>query len=133
MLEGQCLCGVITVRVPEVKVFEACHCGMCRRWGGGPFLAIHVPEIEITGEAFLQRFPSSAWAERAFCRQCGTHIFYKLLLTGEYDLPVGLFSADLDVSLTEEVFIDRKPAYYEFANETIKLTEAETIAKYTAE
>ena len=30
----------------------------------------------------------------------------------------------------EQIFIDRKPSYYEFANQTENLTEAEVFAKF---
>ncbi|WP_291972226.1 hypothetical protein [Candidatus Symbiopectobacterium sp.] len=42
MTKGQCLCGAVTVEVPEACVHEVsvCHCNMCRQWGGGPLLAV---------------------------------------------------------------------------------------------
>ena len=38
---GTCLCGAVTVSVsqPAASV-GACHCRMCRKWGGGPLLAV---------------------------------------------------------------------------------------------
>ena len=37
-------------------------------------------------------YESSSWASRGFCSDCGTHLFFKLKKTGEYNMPVGLFS-----------------------------------------
>jgi len=88
------------------------------------------PEVEVVGKAFMGVFNSSEWAERAFCKECGTHIYYHLKGTDNYALPVGLLDGDPQFVFKEQIFIDRKPEYYEFANETEDLTEAEVIAKY---
>jgi hypothetical protein len=130
-MEGKCLCGAITVTTPDKHSIDACHCGMCRRWGGGP--ALGVPsgtDVQIDGGEQLKVYPSSEWAERAFCGNCGTHIFYRLLASNEHFLPAGLFQDDIEFAFTEQIFIDRKPSYYDFANQTLTLTEAEVFAKF---
>lgn len=130
-MEGKCLCGAITVRTSDKKIIEACHCGMCRRWGGGPALSVICgSDVQISGIDKLKVYNSSEWAERAFCGECGTHIFYKLLPTNKYFIPVGLFEDTIDFEFKEQIFIDMKPRYYEFANKTVNLTEAEVFAKF---
>jgi hypothetical protein len=132
-MEGQCLCGAIAVKTPDKTSIDACHCGMCRRWGGGPALGIPCgTDVQIDGSDRLKVYQSSDWAERAFCSECGTHIFYKLVPTGEYFLPAGLFQDDVKFEFTEQIFIDCKPHYYDFANKTVNLTEAEILAKFAA-
>ncbi len=38
---GSCLCGAVSVSMDLEKTdFDVCHCGMCRKWGGGPLLSI---------------------------------------------------------------------------------------------
>jgi hypothetical protein len=132
-MQGQCLCGAITVTAPDKTHVDACHCGMCRRWGGGPALGLACgPEVQIEGVEQLKVYASSEWAERAFCSNCGTHIFYKLLGSGNYFLPAGLFPSDAAFEFTEQIFIDFKPSYYTFANQTLNMTEAEVLAKFAA-
>lgn len=132
-MNGHCLCGAITVSAPDQKHIDACHCGMCRRWGGGPALGIACgSEVQIDGMDKLKIYRSSEWAERAFCSECGTHIFYRLLSTQDYFLPAGLFQDGVEFEFTEQIFIDRKPDYYDFVNQTSKLTEAEVFAKFAA-
>lgn len=47
-MEGTCLCVAITVKAPESRLLEICHCGMCRRWG--TFLTVNaLPDVEIYG------------------------------------------------------------------------------------
>lgn len=132
-MEGKCLCSAITVKTPDKKSIDACHCGMCRRWGGGPALGVSCgSNVQIDGVDKIKVYQSSDWAQRAFCGKCGTHIYYKLLPTNEYFLFAGLFQDGSEFELTEQIFIDRKPSYYEFANQTLNLTEAEIFAKFAS-
>ncbi|WP_028456226.1 GFA family protein [Chitinilyticum litopenaei] len=130
-MKAHCLCNAVRIETGEYREAGACHCGMCRRWGGGPLLAVHCGSaVTITGEEHLRAYRSSDWAERAFCSQCGSHLYYRFLPTGEYIIPAGLFEAGTALDFRSEIFIDHKPAYYDFANNTEKLTEAEVLAQY---
>jgi hypothetical protein len=55
-----------------------------------------------------------------------------LLGSQEYFVPAGLFQDDTKFEFTEQIYIDRKPHYYEFKNQTVNLSEAEVLAKYAA-
>jgi hypothetical protein len=132
-MEGKCLCGAITIQTPDKTSLDACHCGMCRRWGGGPALGVMCgSEVQIEGVDKLKAYQSSDWAERGFCGECGTHLFYKLLPTGDYFVPAGLFQDGTEFEFKEQIFTDKKPGYYEFANQTHNLTEAEVFAKFAS-
>ncbi|CAA0103764.1 Uncharacterised protein [Zhongshania aliphaticivorans] len=130
-MKGTCLCESVVIEASDVSDFEACHCGMCRRWGGGPFLGVHCKgNIVISGEEFVGRYASSEWAARGFCSQCGTHLFYHLKPTDEYVLPLGLFQDAGEFMFKQQIFIDKKPDYYAFANSTETLTEQQVFAQY---
>ena len=132
-MDGTCLCGAITIQTPKHKTIDACHCGMCRRWGGGPALGLACgSDVTIDGAEQLKTYQSSEWAERGFCRECGTHLFYRLRLTNEYFVPAGLFQDEIEFEFKEQIYIDRKPSYYEFVNQTVNLTEAEAFAKFAS-
>ncbi|MDJ0712193.1 MAG: GFA family protein, partial [Woeseiaceae bacterium] len=123
-MNGHCLCGAVRVTAREIgNKVGACHCTMCRRWAGGPFMEVDCgTDIEFADEDNIAVFNSSDWAERGFCRTCGTHLFYRLKGTGQHMVPVGLFENDAGLVFDTQVFIDEKPAYYEFANQTTNLT-----------
>lgn len=87
------------------------------------------PNVEFTGTDQIAVYASSEWAERAFCKQCGTHLYYKLLTTSEYSIPAGAFDST-DFDLASQIYIDKKPKYYSFANQTPMLTEQQVIEKY---
>lgn len=111
-MKGQCLCGAVTVTAPDHEHVSACHCGMCRRWGGGPLLAIHCgTAVEIGGADKVKAYRSSDWAERAFCSECGTHLYYHLLPGDEFILSAGLFQDASPLQMTAQIFIDQKPGY----------------------
>lgn len=130
-MHGRCLCGAVGLQAAAQRHFHACHCGSCRRWGGGPLLAVHCgTDVVLEGEAGITRYASSPWAERGFCSRCGTHLFFRLKDGGDYYVPLGLFDDAQDLAFASQVFIDRKPAAYSFAEDTEKLTEREFLARY---
>ena len=130
--KGRCLCGAVRFTARDMSTgVDACHCGMCRRWGGGPLMAVSCgTDVEFEGEEHIAVYDSSDWAERGFCRQCGSHLFYRLKGSGEHQLPVGLFDDQGPFRFVRQVFVDRKPPFYRFADETEEMTEAEVIEKY---
>lgn len=132
-LEGACLCGATKVSAsPMEDNIGACHCYTCRKWGGGPFLSVHCnSEVSFSDTDAITVFASSEWAERGFCASCGSHLFYRLLSSGDYFIPAGLFDSVGDIAFDHQVFIDQKPSYYEFANETKNQTGEEVFAEFS--
>ena len=133
-MQGNCLCGSVTVAASQVSTgVGACHCNMCRQWGGGPFLAVDAgSEVSFTGDAHIGIFNSSEWAERGFCKSCGTHLFYRLKQNQQHIMPVGLFQEGDQLVLDHQVFIDEKPGFYCFSQNTKDMTGAEVFAIFGA-
>ncbi|KAA5604739.1 GFA family protein [Roseospira marina] len=131
---GGCLCGAVRFTLSEdVRVFSACHCAMCRRWTGGPMLAVHCRgPVSWEGTEHITRYRSSDWAERCFCARCGSSLFYHLVATGEIILSLGLFDDQSRFTMAKQIFIDEKPPGYAFANPTETMTGAEVFALYGA-
>jgi hypothetical protein len=130
-MKGLCLCGAVTVTAPDNPRVSVCHCGMCRRWSGGPNMVVHCgPDVKIDGEEFVTAYRSSDWAERGFCLQCGTSLYYRIVPSNEYILSAGLFQDQVPFELKAQIFIDDKPAFYAFVNETETLTGSEVFAKF---
>jgi hypothetical protein len=127
---GRCLCGKVTYTfVPAELEIDACHCGMCRRWGGGPGLSVKAAgEADVSGRDYVSLYKSSEWGMRHFCRECGSHLFYSAPSAGYFGVSAGTID-DLDgLAFTTEIYVDCKPDAYAFANPTRKLTEAEFLA-----
>ncbi|MCR9122913.1 MAG: GFA family protein [Phyllobacteriaceae bacterium] len=128
---GHCLCGAVrftaTLNKPEVG---ACHCAMCRRWASAPFMAIDCADLSFEDEDHVRRFRSSDWAERGFCDRCGSALFYHIIGGDNYQMAAGLLDDQTGLAFTHQVFIDKKPDHYAFAQETSNLTEAQIYDMY---
>lgn len=129
---GQCLCGAVTLTAQSINDnVGACHCGMCRKWSGGPLLVLDCQSnLNISGQEHITAFESSEWAERGFCQQCGTHLFYRLKDNNQYMVPVGFFDGLEGLNFDHQIFIEEKPDYYDFANDTKNMTGEEVFAQF---
>mgnify|MGYP001812353997 FL=1 len=133
-LSGNCLCGAITFTVDaDGGTVGACHCKMCRRWSGGVLLALDSSNaLQIDGEENLAIYKSSEWGERCFCKICGSNLFWRMQSSEHVSVMAGAINEEDQLTLGSQIFVDRKPGYFEFANETTNLTEADIYAKYAA-
>ena len=132
---GKCLCGSVELEMelPNTEV-AACHCSMCRTWSGGPMMALVCEgSLDISNESSVSRYSSSEWAERGFCSTCGTHLFYLLKPASQYHVPAGLLDTPIDHKFTHQIFVDEKPSYYDFSNETENMTGPEVFAHFAGE
>ncbi|BAU63550.1 glutathione-dependent formaldehyde-activating GFA [Stanieria sp. NIES-3757] len=131
-VKGSCLCGAVSLSTTSMNPHvAACHCSMCRKWGGGAFLAVKCDsDVSFQGEENIRIYQSSEWGERGFCNKCGSHLFYRLKQNHQYYVPVGIFDNSEGLIFTDQVFIDEKPDYYSFANETKNMTGAEVFAQF---
>jgi len=116
---AHCLCGSVKFAIDKTDhEIGACHCSMCRKWGGGPFMSLHHQgEIDFEGESNITVYKSSVWAERGFCAKCGSSLFYRME-GNQYFLPAGVFEEQDDFEFSGQIFVDEKPDYYEFSNKT---------------
>ena len=88
-------------------------------------------DVTFEGEQNITVFGSSQWAERGFCNKCGSHLFYRIKQNGQHIVPVGIWEDQGRFVFDHQVFVDERPAYYCFANETQDMTAAEAFAKFT--
>lgn len=127
---GRCLCGAVSfkakVAAPHVG---ACHCSICRRWAAGPFLGLGTDgkSIQISGEDQLGVYRSSAWGERCFCKTCGSVLFWRSVDGTHVEMSAGALDDQTGLQMKRQIFIDEKPAFYDFANDTERLTGPEFV------
>lgn len=123
------MCGAIQLTITGAsEEAGACHCDMCRQWSGGVYVAVTVPAdgVQVVGEEHVKTYTSSPWAERAFCDTCGSNLWYRVTAPGpyqgQYHLGLGMLDDPNGLPLKSELFIDRKPDGYSFAEETQQMT-----------
>ena len=130
--EGRCLCGAVRVRAALAREISACHCEMCRRWSGGILMGIEAPVASVEVEGPVARYRSSGFAERAWCRDCGSALWLRNV-EGEgsdvYELVPGLFEEAGGARLSREVYADRCPAGYALAGDHARVTAADYAAR----
>ena len=133
--KGNCLCGAVGIEAGSMSTHvDACHCGMCRKWTGGPLMAVDCKsDVKISGSEYVSTFDSSEWAQRGFCSRCGSHLFYLLKQNNQYIIPAGLFETHTEFIFDHEVFIEEKPAWYSFSNQTKYMTGEELFALFSSE
>ena len=130
---GKCLCGSITFSAEVNPEIGACHCTQCQRWsGGGPFIVAYVTDLEIEGEAQFGAYHASDWGERIFCKTCGSVISWRMQGKPTNAVSVGLLEDQSGLKLTEEIFVDYRPAWMPPFPGAAQSTEAEEMAKLKA-
>lgn len=129
-VRGGCMCGRTRFTViPVEDEMHACHCEQCRKWSGGVFLAVRYgTSLDVEAGAPVKVFASSDWAERGFCGECGSSLFWRMRDGSETLVALNALEPPDAFTFGSELFIDSKPGTYNFRESTKKLTEAEAIA-----
>ncbi|MCA0909209.1 GFA family protein [Qipengyuania gaetbuli] len=133
MIEGRCLCSAVRIELDEpAGQVEICQCSMCRRWGGAFYSALSGSGFTIHGEDQIAVYQSSAWAERAFCKTCGSNLWFKFLPTGNRSFSAGLFDDAGGAEIEKEIFVDEAASWACVAGEHPRMTGEEIIAEAKA-
>jgi len=129
---GSCLCGAVTVTgVVDKPIIRACHCEMCRRHTSSMFMSLETVPGSQTVEGPAKEYESSDWANRGFCEECGSTLWYAMKNGAWRNLAAGLFENAADSSLKLEFFTDMCPQGYALSGGHQKMTTQETIAMFT--
>ena len=133
-IQGQCLCGAVTVTATITKpIVRACHCDMCRRHTSSMFMSLATDPGSLAFEGPVKSFQSSDWAERGFCGECGSTLWYGTVADGERHVAAGLFENAAGAPLKLEFYADMTPDGYALAGEHRRMTGAECEALFAPE
>jgi len=105
-LTGGCQCGAVRYALSaEPSGSSICHCRMCQKAGGAPFMAftgVPLAKLVLTRGAPAM-YASSDLAERGFCAACGTPLTYRI--RGRDRISVTICSLDhpAEVAPTEQL------------------------------
>ncbi len=117
---GGCLCGAVRYRVVgEPLWIENCHCGMCRRASGAPFVAWANFKLEhfriVKGKP--AEFASSAEAVRQFCSHCGSPLtFQKHSRPDQIDVTLGTMDRPEDLRPTAHIWTSSQISWIKLAD-----------------
>ncbi|MEX0280227.1 MAG: GFA family protein [Arenibacterium sp.] len=131
-INGQCLCGAVTVRARVTKpILRACHCDMCRRHTSGMFISLPTDPASQQVDGPAKSFRSSEWAERGFCELCGSTLWYRTIEDNQRQLAAGLFDNAGGAKMRFEFFADRCPQGYALSGDHRRMSTEETLAMFT--
>ena len=138
LLSGSCLCGAVKFEVnaehdDDGVHIDVCHCSMCQRQLGGPLFGVTLDgPPRIADDSTLQVFGSSQWAERMFCKTCGSNLFFRMKDGDMYTVHAGALDKIPDPNFSLEIFTDDKPDYYDFAGCRKRMTGEEAMAAFAS-
>ncbi len=108
-LTGGCQCGAVRYRLDaEPGSANICHCRMCQKAGGAPFMAFAaVPnDAFVVTRGRVSTFKSSDIAERGFCAACGTPLTYRGLKAKRTSFTLGSLDDPNAVAPTVQLGIE---------------------------
>ncbi len=110
-LTGGCQCGAVRYRLEAAPTgANVCHCRMCQKAGGSPFVAfagVRLDDLLWTRGA-PKIFASSAVAERGFCVECGTPLTYRILGRDRISVTIGSLDRPSGVAPAMQYGIESK-------------------------
>mgnify|MGYP001305924859 CR=1 FL=1 len=129
---GSCQCGAVRLTVgSSSRHIVYCDCGQCRRSRGHTVdvCATHKGNLQLESEDRLAWYRSSDISRRAFCRVCGSNLFwysdsadYVSVIAGSLDQPCAL-------EAIEHTYEDSKADRYEINDELPQPSKGEGLAR----
>ncbi len=116
MHKGSCECGAVAFELSgELRPPIACHCTQCRKTSGHYWSATQVAteDLKITKDDGLKWFRSSDWAQRGFCCECGSSLFWKMDGEGRTSVGAGTLDGDTGLQTEKHICMADKGDYYE--------------------
>ena len=123
-LTGGCQCGAVRYELMRPPIRACiCHCRMCQKASGGPFMA-----FATLGQQHLRFtrgtpavFQSSTVAQRGFCKDCGTPLTFKFQ-GEEINVTIGSLDQPAAVAPTAQYGVESAIAWCATLNDLPRLT-----------
>ncbi|HVO02962.1 MAG TPA: GFA family protein [Candidatus Cybelea sp.] len=116
---GSCQCGAGVFKVAgRMRDVVVCHCGQCRRiHGHAPgYSAARRSELQIERGDRLAWYRSSETAQRGFCSDCGSSLFWKSDQGDTISIPAGSLHPPTGLRTARHIFVADKSDYYRLAD-----------------
>ena len=112
---GSCLCGAITYEIHgPLRNVIACHCTQCRKQTGHFMAATSADrnDLKLAGAGHLRWYRSSAQAERGFCSNCGSILFWRAEGRADISITAGTIDGPTGLITEGHIFCAVKGDYY---------------------
>jgi len=119
---GSCLCESITFQISgSISKVYFCHCKQCRSWGGHYCAAVGInkAQLSFSRSDSLKWFASSEKAQRGFCGDCGSSLFFKEKGSSEIFIWAGTISDQADLKPGAHMYTKDSGSYYSIPNDCV--------------
>lgn len=123
MKTGSCLCGAVKYEARNLRNVIACHCGQCRKQTGTYMSATAAKDVDfkLTETRGLKWYRASPAAQRGFCGECGSVLFWKGDGRDYISITAGSLDGASGLKLEGHIYCDNAGDYYEIAGGDYKL------------
>jgi hypothetical protein len=114
-LTGSCMCGSVQYEVEgDLREVIACHCRQCRKSSGhfSAATATRPEHLKLLSSEGLKWYRSSDTAQRGFCGNCGSSLFWKPDHGNHLSIFVGSIDGQTKLTLASHICIKEKGDYY---------------------
>lgn len=115
-VSGNCLCGGVRY---EVDQFErgvvGCHCTQCRKISGHYVAATKAKHdnLRMIADKTLKWYRSSDIAERGFCSECGSNLFWRRIGDDATSIMAGALNGPTGLVTQSHIYTDDIGDYYD--------------------
>jgi hypothetical protein len=116
---GRCECGAVRFTVSgTLRDVIDCHCGQCRRFHGhvGAYTGAELADLKFEEQRGLRWYKSSEAAQRGFCGECGSSLFWQRIGGTTMSVAAGCLDAPTGLKTTAHIFVAHRGDYYEIAD-----------------
>lgn len=130
-LKGTCLCGQVTIEVPDDFTFLGyCHCSECRKWTGSAFATggmVDADALAITaGADAVSRYRKSDETELAFCSRCGSSLFSRKIQLNKCIVRLGILDDAPARRPGVHIYCASKAPWFEIADDLPQFAQLPT-------
>jgi hypothetical protein len=122
MTKGQCLCGAVSFEIDSsLRAPSLCHCSQCRRLHGAPgaYTSAHKSAYRISGEESLNWYRLSPRSEQAYCKVCGSKLFWRMVDGEDLDITMGSLDGVTGLKLERHIWTRSQGDYYEIGQDGV--------------
>lgn len=112
---GSCLCGAVAFEIDgPLDGVSYCHCTQCRKMTGHHLASTQAEakDLHFSEERGLKWFRSSHFAERGFCGECGSTLFWRADGRSDLSIAIGIIDGATGLSGGQHIFCADKGDYY---------------------
>jgi hypothetical protein len=120
---GSCLCGAVRFSTRgRLRPVINCHCTMCRRWHGhfGAYTGTTLDNFTLLEDRGLKWYRSSEIADRGFCGECGSSLFWRKRDAGAIGIAAGALDTPTGLHTKRHEFVADQSDYYQLNDDLEK-------------